>query len=310
MRGAGASCIATEGAAPRLTASTSASLTTAFTASAPAPCTISEPAPKCFPPASNASSATEIFASFSAYRSPSSEISPELFTATTSPAPLTVARWHSRIRHRLHLRLQNRSIRHAHRRHSKQIRERPPRIVIRMLLRIVRRPILPVQQRVRNPRIRLIHPDHIAPRRKRLRLRRIRLLICLLRRLIGNRHGFRKPAHLHMLQRHHPQHLRAPARRLPFRRNHVRRRPCALRLLNRPLRLQVKVLQPLRAVLREIRNRRQQCRLFVIIVVALRPLHHRQRRILLVPGSLDIHPAPKCASLYPPRHSQTSRRAG
>ena len=88
--------------------------------------------------------------------------------------PADLARWNSRIRHRLHLRLQNRRIRHAHRRHSKQIRKRPPRVVVRMLLRIVRRPVLPVQQRIRNARIRLIHADHVAPRRKRLRLRRIR----------------------------------------------------------------------------------------------------------------------------------------
>ena len=88
------------------------------------------------------------------------------------------------INHRRHRRLQNRSIRQPDSLHIEELRERPARIVVRMLLRIVRRPVLLVQQRIRHPRIRLVQTDNITARGKSLCGR----LITVLRRRNRTRH--------------------------------------------------------------------------------------------------------------------------
>src|SRR5262245_65448016 len=72
----------------------------------------------------------------------------------------------------------------------------------------------------------------------------------------------------------------------------VSRRAFIFWLLNRSLGLQIKILEKHLAVLVEVIQRDKNRRLFIVIVVALRPLRARQRRILFVPSAL-IHIAPE-----------------
>src|ERR1700683_4025712 len=51
------------------------------------------------------------------------------------------------------------------------------------------------------------------------------------------------------------------------------------------LALAVVILEEVVRVVREIREGREQSAFFVVVVIALRPFHHRKRRILTVPGA-------------------------
>ena len=68
----------------------------------------------------------------------------------------------------------------------------------------------------------------------------------------------------------------------------VSRRTFVLRLFNRPLGFQIKVFQEELAFVIEIIERDQQRCLFIVIVVALRPLCARQRRVLAVPRARGL----------------------
>ena len=82
-----------------------------------------------------------------------------------------------------------------------------------------------------------------------------------------------------------PQQIRLiPQTRIVAQEN-VGRRTFILRLFNRTLSFQVKILQEQFAVVVEIVERDQQRRLFIIVVVPLRPFRAWQRRILFVPGA-------------------------
>src|SRR5262249_48182288 len=105
----------------------------------------------------------------------------------------------------------------------------------------------------------------------------------LLLRRQRNRRGRSQPRNLHVLFLHHLQQLELQGGTGVLRGQHICRRPFRLRLLHRPLRLQIKVVQEHALVFVEVVQRNQQSRFFVVVVVALRPQHFRQRRILLVP---------------------------
>src|SRR5579863_2257819 len=88
-----------------------------------------------------------------------------------------------------------------------------------------------------------------------------------------------------MLQREDAEQLGAAACGLVFVGDDVGGGAVGAGLLDGALRLEVIVLQPFLAVLREVGERGEQRVLFVVIVVALRPGDDGQRRILLVPGA-------------------------
>ena len=70
--------------------------------------------------------------------------------------------------------------------------------------------------------------------------------------------------------------------------DHIGRRPFERRLFNGALALGVVILEEMVRVAREIGDGRKQCAFFVVVVIALRPFHHRKRRILAVPGARVI----------------------
>ncbi len=170
--------------------------------------------------------------------------------------------------------------------------------------------VLVVEQRVRDAAVGLIHADDVAARRELLHLG-LRLVVSLGIRLLTSRlrSGFGGPlgrfrlrvSGLGFLRRHfhrewrrrardldrlplqHAQQLRLRARPRVVAREDVRRRALDLRLQHGPLALQVEVLQEQLAVVGEVRQRGQQPRQRVVVVVALRPHGLRQRRVLLVP---------------------------
>ncbi len=86
-----------------------------------------------------------------------------------------------RLRNRLHRRLQHRQVEHAHHLHIERIAHRPAGIVVGFFLRVLRRPVLAIEQRIGDARIRLVHAHDIATGSKRARLefRRLRLLLVL-----------------------------------------------------------------------------------------------------------------------------------
>src|ERR1700683_1449257 len=67
--------------------------------------------------------------------------------------------------------------------------------------------------------------------------------------------------------------------------DHIGSGPFERRLFNGALALAVEILQEVVRVVREIREGREQSAFFVVVVIALRPFHHRKRRILTVPGA-------------------------
>src|ERR1700691_6370479 len=69
------------------------------------------------------------------------------------------------------------------------------------------------------------------------------------------------------------------------RRDHIGSGPFERRLFNGALALAVVILEEVVRVVREIREGREQSAFFVVVVIALRPFHHRKRRILTVPGA-------------------------
>src|SRR4029078_797650 len=68
----------------------------------------------------------------------------------------------------------------------------------------------------------------------------------------------------------------------------VGRRPLDFRLVDRPLRLLPEVAEEELPVVGEVRERDEQSGLLVVVVVAERPLHPRQRRVLPPPGALRL----------------------
>ena len=166
--------------------------------------------------------------------------------------PVELAGQRGRIIDRLHAGLQDRRIGHAHDFEIEQMAERPARVVVRMLLRIVGRPELPIEQRIGDARIGLIHAHHDAAR--------------------GNVSGFGlsprfSPATSHVaasesccistcwrLSTFSNSTSRFVA--AASGRDHIGRGPFQRRLLNRALALHVVVLEKVMRVLREVRDRR------------------------------------------------------
>ena len=134
-----------------------------------------------------------------------------------------------------------------------------------------------------SPRLRRASPA--SPRRRTAVARLVPRLVARPRLLHRQRHGEgrRRARNLDGLPLEHAQHLGLRARPRILRREHVGRRPLDRRLLDGALALQVEVLQEELVVVGEVRQRRQQPGLGVVVVVALRPHGLRQRRILLVP---------------------------
>src|SRR6202167_3584517 len=67
--------------------------------------------------------------------------------------------------------------------------------------------------------------------------------------------------------------------------DHIGSGPFERRLFNGALALAVEILEEVVCVMREIREGREQSAFFIVVVIALRPFHHRKRRILTVPGA-------------------------
>ena len=88
-----------------------------------------------------------------------------------------------RIVKRRHLRLENRRIDNTHNLHIEEMRERPSRVVVGMLLRIASSPELVIEQRIGHTGIGLVHADDNAACRKRFFLR---LVSALFRRNRGS----------------------------------------------------------------------------------------------------------------------------
>ena len=150
-----------------------------------------------------------------------------------------------------------------------------------MFLWIVRCPVLTVQQRIRNARVRLVEPHYKTARRQ---LNSRGLLTGLRRRQRGaDRLG--QTAQLDMLALQHLQQLQLAIGLCAVPGQDIGSRPLIVRLLHRPLALGVEVLQKVVRVLCEVRERGEQCGLLIVVVIALRPHHYRQRRILPVPGA-------------------------
>ena len=152
-----------------------------------------------------------------------------------------------------------------------------------MLLRILRRPVLAVEQGVDDARIRLVHAHDVAAGGEGPRPG-LFLVVALFRQGHGDRCA--GAADLRMLKLQDAQQLGARAAAPVVGREHVGGRAGLLRFLDRALALQVEVLQELLAVAGKVGQRGEQAGLLVIVVVALRPQHGRQRRIRLVPGAL------------------------
>src|SRR6185312_15960199 len=98
----------------------------------------------------------------------------------------------------------------------------------------------------------------------------------------------RGAADFHVLPLQDLQQQRARARALAIGREDVGGWAGQLRLLDRALALQVEILQEQRGVVGKVIERGEQAALFVVVVVALRPHHLRQRRVRLVPRTLVL----------------------
>ena len=205
--------------------------------------------------------------------------------------------------HALHRRVQNLRIGHTDGLRVEPFRERPARVVVRVLLRVVRAPVLVVEQRVRDARVRLVHSDDVRAGRERSRRGR-RASACGIRcgtrrgavgpgsprrrtcrGARGNRHRERRcrTRDLDGLLLHDAQELRLCAGTPIVGREHVRGRALGARLRHRPLALLIEVLEELPPVVREIAQRDEQPCLLVVVVVPERPPDLGQRRILSIP---------------------------
>ncbi|NBS60061.1 MAG: hypothetical protein EBS65_24095 [Betaproteobacteria bacterium] len=89
--------------------------------------------------------------------------------------PSDAARRRQRTGDQLHRHVEDLAISNANGLHGETFREGPARVVVRGLLRILRAPVLIVEERVGNTRVRLIHADDVAPRWELTRFRRRRL---------------------------------------------------------------------------------------------------------------------------------------
>ena len=154
-----------------------------------------------------------------------------------------------------------------------------------------------IEQRVRDARVGLIHANHITSRGKRLRRRfwflvflLLFLFLSLARLLLlfrrqRHRHNGSQSRNLDVLLLQHAQQLQLHGGTLFIGRQHVRRGSFRLRFFYGAFCLRIKILQEHLLVFIEIVERNEQSSFFIIIVVALRPHHFRQRWILLVPSA-------------------------
>ncbi|MCG3160993.1 MAG: hypothetical protein JMDDDDMK_02089 [Acidobacteria bacterium] len=203
--------------------------------------------------------------------------------------------------HFFHRRIERFDINHAHNLHVTQFAKRPGGVVVDVALRIVRRPVLIIEHHVGDAAVGLIHSHDVTARRERARgclfflLTAVAVAIARSPGLCGSRargfllrrqsDGERRGravnfAALHLQQ---PQQFGLSARTRIVARENISRRPCRLRLQDRILALRIKIPQEVFAVGRKMRERNEQPRLLIIVVVALRPSGFRQRRILFVP---------------------------
>ena len=95
-----------------------------------------------------------------------SELSPVWLIANDRPlAGDAAGRLHLAL-HQLHRRVEHLHVGDADRLHAEALGERPAGVVVRPRLRVVRRPVLVVEQRVGDARVGLVHPDDVAARRE------------------------------------------------------------------------------------------------------------------------------------------------
>ena len=216
-----------------------------------------------------------------------------------------------RARHRCHRNLEDHGIYDTRCLHGERFRERPPRVVVRVFLRIVRAPVLIVENCVGDSRVRLVHPNDVRA------CRELALLRCWRARRIWrsasawcstagcsvapapsttarrcsratDRHRHRElgggARNLHRLLLQHAQqvHLRSRARVVGG--EHICSGAFRRRLENRPLTLFIEVAQQLQPVVGREAERREQSRLLVVVVVPKRPFEApRYWRILSPP---------------------------
>ncbi len=185
-----------------------------------------------------------------------------------------------------HRRLQDGVVGDAHHLHVEQVAHRPGGVVVRVLLRILRRPVLAIEQGVGDARVGLVHAHHDAAGGEAARGGLVFLAVVALRLRHADLDRRGAAAQFHMLALQDAQQLRARAGARVVGGEDVGGRAGVLRLLDRALALQVVVLQEQLAVVGKVLQRGEQAGLLVVVVVALRPGHHRQRRVRLVPGAL------------------------
>src|SRR5262249_13000967 len=108
--------------------------------------------------------------------------------------------------------------------------------------------------------------------------------------LAGNRdrERGRRPGDLASLELQNAQQIRLRTWARIVAGEHVSSRSFGLRLQDRPLALQIEVLQEQVLVVGEVVERDEEARLLVVVVVPLRPSRLGQRRILLVPGACRL----------------------
>ena len=110
--------------------------------------------------------------------------------------------------HRKHCGVEHLGVRHPRHLHVAQLAQGPAGVVVNILLRIVRRPVLVIEQRIGDAAIRLIHAQNVTSRREGARFRlglRLWLVIATLFGGVGTALGRR------LLGRHHRRELRAGA---------------------------------------------------------------------------------------------------
>ena len=170
-----------------------------------------------------------------------------------------------------------------------------------MFLRILRRPVLAVEQNVGDARVGLIHAhdettrgkracDGFRSLRRRWRVLVFGLVLRFFRRWRRHLHsegiGYTTDLGVLKLQNAQKLHLRIAMGVVGGK--HIRRRAAQRRLLDRAFALEIEVVQKKFGVVGEIVQRGQQAGLFIIVVVALRPAHFRQWRVRTVPGARVI----------------------
>ncbi len=177
-----------------------------------------------------------------------------------------------------------------------------------MLLRVVRGPVLAIEQGIGHTRKRLVHADQVRPggkgvyrrlgrlgsqrihgcRRAAMRRQQARFVLVPCRGVVAWSHVDRcrlgKLRNLNVLL-----HKRAQQRKLAIAVRgvgceHVGCRPRSRRLGYRAPGFDIEVFEKVLAVFREVRQGSQKSRLLVVVVIALGPEHACLRRILPVPG--------------------------